>query len=366
MIKTNWIKMRSSLLTHPKVISMVNYLSTDDAFLHFVCDEVAISACTESISVRNVFVTDIVTRSALRYVTVSGLLALWSAARMFSNGGTLDGISIHDLDEMAGVPGIGKALEHAGWARYDAECKCVVLKDFGEWNDQEFKEVAKSNAERQREWRLRKKSGVTKSNESNGREEKSREEKKKDVTPPSSPQEPAEADGGDQGKKDNFIAPASRDPFASLYPPPLVSEKLPNYTGSVVAWAWEVGSLFARANPERRNHETAAKIVKRFADTLSRTGQAGFEKLKRYYSLNDPTKWQDEVNSGVRLPIGSSPLDVCELLFPKSQHQQNPPSPRLPTGEELKRREAETLARLGGAMTDEQREAIKAKRRALA
>lgn len=175
--------------------------------------------------------------------------------------------------------------------------------------------------------------------------------------------EESNADDGEEPEKPNFIAPASRDPFVSLYPPPLVSEKLPNYTGSVVDWAWEVGCLFAKANPERRNHETAAKIVKRFADTLSRTGQAGFEKLKAYYSLADPTKWQDEVNKGLRLPIGSSPIDVCELLFPKSQQLNTKPSQtRLPTGEELKRREAETLARLGGAMTAEQREAIKAKR----
>lgn len=188
MIKTNWIKMRSSLLTHPKVISMVNYLSSDESFLRFVCDDLAISTCSENLSYGyNIRVTDLVTRSALRYVTVSGLLALWSSARMFSEGGILAGIRIEDLDEMAGIPGFGKAIEKAGWASYDDERKCVVLKDFTEWNDQDFKETPKSNAERQKAFRDRKKIGsqvpVTNSNESNAREEKRREENNKPQTP---------------------------------------------------------------------------------------------------------------------------------------------------------------------------------------
>lgn len=183
MVKTNWIKMRSSLLNHPKVIIMVNHLATDDDFLNFVCDNVTVTLVTESLQQRNVTVTDIVTRSALRYITVAGLLALWSSARSFSDGGVIEGISITDLDEMAGVPGIGKALQKAGWAIYDDERKCVVLKDFEEWNDQEYK--AKTNAERQRDYRIRKKeletvTDVTKSNAEKSREDKSREEKNKE------------------------------------------------------------------------------------------------------------------------------------------------------------------------------------------
>ena len=75
-IKTNWIRMRSSLLNHPKVIIMVNHLANDDDFMRFMCDDVTVTLVTESLQTSNVSVTDIVNRNALRYVTVAALLSL--------------------------------------------------------------------------------------------------------------------------------------------------------------------------------------------------------------------------------------------------------------------------------------------------
>lgn len=199
----DWIKMRSSLLTHPKVISMVNVLEKNERFMFTILNQDALyHYCVRpSVTDSNVNVTDLVTRHALRYVTVSALLSLWSAARLHSDDGILHGNTIYDLDEMAGMPGIGVALESVGWACYDEERKCVILKDFASWNDQSFKATPKTNAERQRDYRNRQKNSVTKSNESNARVEKSREEKSREK----------EDDGGG-------IVPSSHSEILNHYP----------------------------------------------------------------------------------------------------------------------------------------------------
>jgi hypothetical protein len=172
----DWIKMRAGLLTHPKVIGIVKFLEADAGFGDFACGH---SNDPER------RVTDCVTRTALRYVTVGGLLALWSAARMHSNEGFLSGIHLNDLDDMAGIPAFGRALESVGWAVVSDEPKGVTLPDFGEWNDQSHKGEPRSNAERQKAWRDRQKlsqgSTVTKSNDRNDREEESREEESRRV-----------------------------------------------------------------------------------------------------------------------------------------------------------------------------------------
>lgn len=172
----DWIKMRAGLLTHPKVIGMVKHLQDSGAFFNFVCHDEVTGGALAGFEPDPKCVTDFVTRNALRYITVSGLLALWSAARLHSNSGCLCGLLIEDLDEMAGIPSFGFALESVGWAKYDKKLKGVVLPNFLEWNDQTHKDSPKSNAERQKAFRERKKTTVTNSNESNDRVEESRVE----------------------------------------------------------------------------------------------------------------------------------------------------------------------------------------------
>ena len=173
----DWIKMRAGLLSHPKVIGMVNYLERQGAFFNFICQDDVTGGELGGYDPDPKIVTEFVTRTALRYVTVSGLLSLWSSVRLNSKGGVLAGLDITDLDEMAGIPCFGLALESVGWATYDEESQTVSLPNFTEWNEAPVKAPAKTNAERQQAFRERHKIDVTKSNDSNDRVEKSREEK---------------------------------------------------------------------------------------------------------------------------------------------------------------------------------------------
>lgn len=178
----DWIKMRAALLTHPKTIKMVNLLQQSGGFFNFVCQDGITGGELSGFDPSPKTVNDYVTRDALRYVTVSGLLALWSSARLHSDNGILRGLAIRDLDEMAGIPDFGDAMQAVGWAKYDRKTKAVVLPNFMEWNDQSHREP-KSNAERQKEYRERHKNAPKKdrneSNESNDRAEQRRVEQRR-------------------------------------------------------------------------------------------------------------------------------------------------------------------------------------------
>ncbi|MFQ5504361.1 MAG: hypothetical protein ACE5F1_06115 [Planctomycetota bacterium] len=88
-------------------------------------------------------------------MTVSGLLCVWGAANEHSSDGVLPGVSIDDLDEIARIPGLGRALESVGWAVVDEEQNVVSLPNFREWNTPR-KSRSKTDAERSREYRKRK------------------------------------------------------------------------------------------------------------------------------------------------------------------------------------------------------------------
>jgi hypothetical protein len=282
----------------------------------------------------------------------------WSWCDDNLTSGNAPGVTEALLDALLGQTGFAAALVEVGWLqrRVDSKSTTLVIPHF----DRHLTQSAKSRAltaRRQASLRSRKSNAasVTKASP-----EKRREEKNKEDTPPSSPQEPV--DDGEAGQENRTLPPVTSDPFAQVFPPPLVGDKLPNYTGSVVEWAWEISRRFAQLNPERRNAETAAKIVKRFADTISQHGRAGYEKLKDYYALADPVKWQAEVDKGTRLPVGTPPLDVCNELFAKGRILSKP-QPAPPTAEELAvQREAELKKH--PPITAEQREKIKAEREA--
>lgn len=173
----DWIKMRAALLNHPKVIGMVNYLETKPEFFNFICQDGITGGDLGGYDPDPKTVTDFVTRTALRYVTVSGLLALWSAARLHTQGGRIAGLSIDDLDELAGIPCFGRAMEFVGWVHVETDSQVIELVNFVEWNDPPKKTTPKSNAERQKEWRERQKEQangtVTNVTKRNDREEKS-------------------------------------------------------------------------------------------------------------------------------------------------------------------------------------------------
>ena len=164
------IKMRGALLSHPKVIAISKHLQNNEGFREWLTPGGG--------SVSNGYV---VSNTALRCVTTALLMCIWSGARehgkFVDDDLVLPFSDISDLDEMAGAPGVGEAMELVGWA---VQRGGVTLPNFKEFN------VPMTNAEKQREYRNRK-NGVTnplpeQGNESESivtaREEKRREEEK--------------------------------------------------------------------------------------------------------------------------------------------------------------------------------------------
>jgi hypothetical protein len=107
----DWIKMRSSLLTNPKVVRMARVLLADKEFLDWLCPGCDVSVTRdESVTKRHV---PVVTR-----IVVGALLPTWSAV---NDTAARDGIVRHassrEIDETAGVPGFGAALIAVDWLR---------------------------------------------------------------------------------------------------------------------------------------------------------------------------------------------------------------------------------------------------------
>lgn len=168
----DWIKMRTSLVTSPKVNGIARILEQSA--------EVGKMFTLE----RNATLSDVVTRNVTRNVTVSLLLTLWSAANEHTRNGIFKNADLSDIDDIVGVPGFGNALSTVGWAIHDAENDCVILPNFNEYNTSGDERLA-SAAERQRRYREKKKanSDVTRdvTGDVTGDGEKRREEKRRDL-----------------------------------------------------------------------------------------------------------------------------------------------------------------------------------------
>jgi hypothetical protein len=173
----DWIKMRTSLLTNPKVNGIARKLEASA--------EVAVRLSTGYRGAMG----EIVTRNVMRHVTISCLLVIWGAANEHTKDGAFRNADHSDVDDMVGIPGFAAAMESVGWLIYDADSNSITLPNFNEYNTSGGVRSAgaKSNAQRQKEYRARKKaleegdeSCVTRYNESdvtsNRREEKRREE----------------------------------------------------------------------------------------------------------------------------------------------------------------------------------------------
>lgn len=173
----DWIKMRPSLLTSPKVNGIARFLEG--------CKET-----TEGLSTGfSGRMSEIVTRNVMRNVTVGALLVIWGAANEHTSDGVFRNADLSDIDDMVGIPFFGEAMESVGWAIYNEESCSVTLPNFAEYNTTggERSATAKTNAQRQKEYRERKsksdslqkplpKNNVTDNVTSNRREEKRREE----------------------------------------------------------------------------------------------------------------------------------------------------------------------------------------------
>lgn len=188
----DWIKMRSGLLTNPKVIRMARSLASNRFFMDWWtrgtnkhCDDSVYEMCDVTVVTR---------------VTVGSLLSVWAAVNeCASEDGFVKGITLFEVDEMAGAPGFGDAMVTVGWVEEEEDG--LLFPNFHEHNTvgKQRSTGAKSGAERTKEWRKRKaESGgpssengdVSVTSQRDHREEKRREEIKE---PPISPK------GGETG-----------------------------------------------------------------------------------------------------------------------------------------------------------------------
>ncbi len=167
----DWIKMRTSLLTNPKVGEIAKILESSP--------QVGRALCLD----HNGPMSQIVTRDVMRHVTVSSLIVIWTAANEHTRDGVLTPYELSDFDLLTRIPGFGAAMEAVGWATYDEENRSVTLPNFNEYNtsSSERSAGAKTGAQRQKEYRDRKTlrnsdvtGDVTNDVTSNRREEKRR------------------------------------------------------------------------------------------------------------------------------------------------------------------------------------------------
>ena len=103
----DWIKMRPSLLTNPKVNGIARILETSP--------EVGRALGVNFNGAMNA----IVTRNVMRNVTVSLLLTVWGL-QMSTRDGVFVNADLSDIDDIVGVPGFGSAMVSVGWAVFNA------------------------------------------------------------------------------------------------------------------------------------------------------------------------------------------------------------------------------------------------------
>lgn len=128
---------------------------------------------------------EIISRNAMRYVTVTSLLIVWGAANEHTNDGVFRNADLSDIDDIVGIPSFGEAMESVGWAVWDHESMTVKLPNFDEYNTCGRLRDKENNAARQKRYRENRnaKRNVTNDVTSNGREEKRREDNKYPLPP---------------------------------------------------------------------------------------------------------------------------------------------------------------------------------------
>ncbi|HFI7734329.1 TPA: DnaT-like ssDNA-binding domain-containing protein [Escherichia coli] len=130
----DWIKMRSDLHTHPKVVRMASALKAD------------------------------------RLRIVGGLHSAWCLFDVHSVDGFLDGYSADTLDDLIGFPGFSRAMMAVGWLEDNGES--LVMPRFEAHNGQSAKRRAQ-DADRKRNVR---KASASEADKKRTREEKRRED----------------------------------------------------------------------------------------------------------------------------------------------------------------------------------------------
>jgi hypothetical protein len=105
----DWIKMRAALTTCPKVVAIARSIGKLEELAGL-------------------------SRQAVRLLVVGGLHAVWSAVNEHTSDGVMANAYLEDVDDIAGIPGFGLAMQLAGWLEVDEACATLTFPNFGQWN----------------------------------------------------------------------------------------------------------------------------------------------------------------------------------------------------------------------------------------
>jgi uncharacterized phage protein (TIGR02220 family) len=120
----DWIKMRSDLATHPKVVRILSALNADKR-------PQSVRALSDKLRV------------------IGALHAVWSLFDIHSEDGRLQGYSADVLDDLIGFPGFAAAMMSVGWLEQDAET--LVMPRFEEHNGKSAKRRAQETVRKREE-----------------------------------------------------------------------------------------------------------------------------------------------------------------------------------------------------------------------
>lgn len=144
----DWIKMRTDLFTHPKIVRILSATKTD------------------------------------KFRVVGGLHAVWTVFDTHSADGVLKGYTPELLDHVIGWDGFSRAMESVGWLLFDG-LETLSLPDFATHNGQSAKRRAEDQKRKKTSRQSVREVSAEVSDKMRTREEKSREEKKEQKKTPS-------------------------------------------------------------------------------------------------------------------------------------------------------------------------------------
>ena len=144
----DWIKMRTDLQTHPKVVRILSATSTD------------------------------------KFRVIGGLHAVWAVFDTHSTDGILKGYTPELLDHVIGWDGFSRAMESVGWLLFDG-LETLSLPEFDTHNGQSAKRRAEDQKRKKNSRKSVRNLSAEDADKQRTREEKSREEKKEQKKTPS-------------------------------------------------------------------------------------------------------------------------------------------------------------------------------------
>jgi hypothetical protein len=264
----DWIKMRAALTTCPKVAAMARSIGMADDFRGL-------------------------SRQAMRLLVVGGLHAVWAAVNEHTSDGVMANAYPEDLDDIAGVPGFGKAMQTAGWLEVDEAAATLTFPNFGQWNTpaKDTTAAERMRKHREKERVTRNTVTVTEPLRVTVAPDKTRQDKREDIpaapVPTSDPAKPSRspakpavswtADAGWQG-----ITDADRQEWAQAFPGAVLAQELAKAT----AWL--------KANPQRAGRRNWRRFIVGWLQRCQDKGGTNREPGRRPDEKPPPKAWKDE------------------------------------------------------------------------